>query len=690
MILRRFQRLGLQQKFFITILVVIMAISGTIALLARWILVSGLTAELELRGAAIAHSVAARGAGYILDNDEAQLVGLIFDEAQLRERHQFIAYIFVTDPQGAVLAHTFIKPFPEYLRMANPLPDGMAKSVELVDVMGMSAYDIAVPVKEGLYRIGDVHVGLSKDHMDSLVGKLRVTFLGFITAVVVITFFISHYLARYITAPVTRLTRISDDLSRGNFNTAVDLDVPDAGWDIHDCPAYSDTDLPCWHFDEQRRVRPAPGIHEPEKLHRCVTCVFYRKRGGDEVIQLADSFRNMVWSIRLYRKRLQESEGKYRSLFDSGPDPIFVVDCTDLSILDANPRAVEMYGYTRAELKGLPLTVLGGDAVRECSAVFDTVFDGGDAAGGCLNIPKAMQVRKDGSVFHVNLHACPISYRGRPAIIVSTTDISEMMDKDAQIIQAAKMKSLGEMSAGVAHELNQPLNAIRMGSDFLSLVIEQGLPVPQSRLHEVARDICTQVDRATEIINTLRSFGRKADTVIEPLDINRPTRAVLPLVERQFLLQNVEVKLDLAEGLPPVRAHENRLQQVFFNLVTNARDAILDRARKDGGLRGVITIATRAEADGNAVVATVSDNGAGIPEALREQIFQPFFTTKVTGQGMGLGLSIVYGIVRDYGGDIRIESTEGKGTAFHVRLPAHRDTPPHGGKKDDSHAHPGD
>ncbi len=688
MILRRFQRLGLQQKFFITILVVIMAISGTIALLARWILVSGLTAELELRGAAIAHSVAARGAGYILDNDVPQLVGLIFDEAQLRERHQFIAYIFVTDPQGTVLAHTFIKPFPEYLRMANPLPDGVAKSVELVDVMGMSAYDIAVPVKEGLYRIGDVHVGLSKDHMDSLVGKLRVTFLGFITAVVVITFFISHYLARYITAPVTRLTRISDDLSRGNFNTAVDLDVPHAGWDIHDCPAYSDTDLPCWHFDEQLR-----GARQtPEKLHRCATCVFYRKRGGDEVIQLADSFRNMVWSIRLYRKRLQESEGKYRSLFDSGPDPIFVVDCTDLRILDANPRAVEMYGYTRAELDGLPLTVLGGDTVRECSAVFDTVFDptseGGDAAGGCLNIPKAMQVRKDGSVFHVNLHACPISYRGRPAIIVSTTDITEMMDKDAQIIQAAKMKSLGEMSAGVAHELNQPLNAIRMGSDFLSLVIEQGLPVPQSRLHEVARDICAQVDRATEIINTLRSFGRKSDAVIEPLDVNRPTRAVLPLVERQFLLQNVEVKLDLAEGLPPVRAHENRLQQVFFNLVTNARDAILDRARTDGGLRGVITISTRAE--GDTVVATVADNGAGIPEALREQIFQPFFTTKVTGQGMGLGLSIVYGIVRDYGGDIRIESTEGKGTAFHVRLPAHRDTPPHGGKKDDSHAHPGD
>ncbi len=298
MILRRFHKLGLQKKFFFTILVVIMAISGTIALLARWILVSSLTDELQMRGTAIAHSVAARGAGFILDGDTPQLVGLIFDEAQLRERTQLVAYIYVLDTSDALLAHTFIRPFPSHLKAANPLPEGAARSMELVRVHGREAYDIAVPVREGLYQIGTVHVGLNKAHMDSLVGKLRVTFLGFITAVVIITFIISHYLARYITAPVSRLTNISDDLSRGNFNTAVDLDMPDQGWNILDCPAYSDTDLPCWHFDDQRHARTSP-----EHLHRCRTCVFYRKRQGDEVIQLADSFRNMVWSIKLYKSR---------------------------------------------------------------------------------------------------------------------------------------------------------------------------------------------------------------------------------------------------------------------------------------------------------------------------------------------------------------------------------------------------
>lgn len=393
------------------------------------------------------------------------------------------------------------------------------------------------------------------------------------------------------------------------------------------------------------------------------TCVFYRKRQGDEVIQLADSFRNMVWSIKLYRKRLQESEGKYRSLFDSGPDPIFVVDCERGTILDANPRAVEQYGYAREELVGLSFEKLGGDAMRECPRLFDE----DSSPTGCVHLPKVAQYHKDGSTFWVNLHACPISYRARPAIIVSTTDITEMLEKDAQIVQAAKMKSLGEMSAGVAHELNQPLNAIRMGSDYLNMALEQGLPVPPEQLREVTLDICGQVDRATEIINTLRSFGRKSEILEEPVNLNAPVRSVLLLVEHQFLLQNVEFELHLGDALPPVKAHNNRLQQVVFNIITNARDAVIERMRRDAGLRGRITITTSHE--GDTVTLSVKDNGCGIPATLREQVFQPFFTTKATGQGMGLGLAIVYGIVRSYGGDIRIDGVPTGGTEFSLTFP---------------------
>ncbi len=663
MMLKSLATLDLKNKFFTYILAVILIISCVIALLARWILVSGLTQELELRGTAVAQSVAARGASFLLEDNIPELLSLIFDEKQLRERKHLVDYIYVENEEGRVLCHTFTRPFPEGLQGVNPLSEDVQKSVRLVEVLRREAYDIAVPVREGLYRIGTVHVGLSKEHIDSLVGKLRVTFLGFISAVIIITFIVSHRLAAYITDPVVRLTRISDDLSRGSFDSAGILDLPDDDWNIADCPAFSDSDMPCWHFDDQRR----PGSKPPEEkeLRRCAKCIFYRKREeGDEVAQLTDSFRNMVWSIRLYRRRLSESENTYRSLFNSGPDPIFVVDCTTQKVLDANPRAEEVYGFTRAELVGMDFTTLGPVQTSECMLLFE---EGGDETG-CVRTPRVVHHRKNGVPMFVNVNACPISYRGRPAIIVAATDVTEIVEKDAQLIQASKMKSLGEMSAGVAHELNQPLNAIRMGSDFLAMSLEQGLYIQPQHFQQVVTEISAQVDRASGIINTLRSFGRKADLFDEDVNLNDTVQAVTSLISRQFLLHQVDIRVDLEDKLPVIVAQDNRLQQVLFNLVTNARDAIIEsRKGRDDSSRGRIDIRTYVDREG--VCLSVTDNGAGIPKHVIDKVFEPFFTTKVAGEGMGLGLAISYGIVRDYKGDIQIRSREGKGTTFTLRFP---------------------
>ncbi len=655
-------RLNLKNKFFTYNLAVILIISGIIALLARWILVSGLTQELELRGTAVAQSVAARGGSFMLEGNLPELLSLMFDEKQLRERKHLVDYIYVEDADGKVLAHTFTRPFPARLQGTNPLVENSVKSVRLVHVESSEAYDIAVPVKEGLYRIGTVHVGLSKRHIDSLVGKLRVMFLGFISAVIIITFYISHLLARHISDPMVRLTRISDDLSRGDFRSASALDVPDDEWNIANCPAFADSDMPCWHFDQQRGAgRRSPG---KEALHRCPTCVFYRKReGGDEVAQMTDAFRNMVWSIRLYRRRLTESENTYRSLFDSGPDPIFVVDCTSRRVMDANPRAEEVYGFTREELVGIDFSILGPGWFSRCMELLD---EGNDT--GCVRTTRVVHHRKGNVPMFVNVTACAIGYRGRPAIIVAATDVTEMVEKDAQLIQAAKMKSLGEMSAGVAHELNQPLNAIRMGSDYLAMTLEQGRGIAPQEFHAVVTEIGAQVDRASGIINTLRSFGRKADLFDEEVNLNATVRSVTSLTARQLLLHQIDIRIDLADNLPTITAQDNRLQQVLFNLVTNARDAIVEsRSGRDDVPRGRITLRTYAEG-GDACLA-VEDTGVGIPETMVEKVFEPFFTTKVTGEGMGLGLAISYGIVRDYKGSISIRSRAGEGTTFLLRFP---------------------
>jgi histidine kinase len=659
--LKRFRDISLKNKIFFSILAVILIISAIIAFLARWILVSTLISELELRGIAIARTIAERSSGFILDKNYPELLSLIFEEAKLKERQNLVSYIFVSDRDDQILSHTLTRRFPEALRLANQVPAVESKSVRLCQFGSQMSYDIAIPVVQGIYRIGTVHVGLNKNHIDQLVAKLRFTFLGFLSMVIVIIFVISHWLAKYITLPISKLTEISDELSKGNFDMKLETAPFTDGDQPPECPAFVNTDLPCWHLDGapltgDERVADSPPI--------CKDCRFYRGHKGDEVVQLANSFYNMIWSIRLYRRRLRESEKKYRSLFDSGPDPIFVVSSRTFEIIDANPRAEEVYGYNKEELIGKPFTEMGPEHTPE---FFQSLQDRTDASG-LVNYPKALHYKKGHKPLYVNLHACNITYKGQPAIVVASTDITEMIEKDAQLIQASKMKSLGEMSAGIAHELNQPLNAIKMGSDFLDLMVENNREIPPEHLREVVTEMSTQVDRAAEIINTLRAFGRKAELIMERLDINKPIQAVFTLVVRQFELDNIRIDLRLADTIVPIMAQDNRLQQVFFNLVTNARDSIAEKnERLPDSRAGKIII--RTYQDGDWVIAEVEDDGIGIADGVRDKIFEPFFSTKDSSIDMGLGLAITYGIVKDYGGGIELISQDGMGAMFRLRFP---------------------
>lgn len=655
------QRVSLKLKMFGGTMAVVLFVSAVIAILARWILVTSLNRELEQRGVAIGQSIAERASGFILDKDRPNLVSLVFDAAQLGERKVLVSYIFISDNDGRILANTFIRPFPADLRGINPLPENKDYSIDLVDFDKSQAIDIAVPVREGIYTLGAVHVGLSKTHIDSLVGKLRTTFLGFITAVTVVMFLIVLRLSNAVARPLSRLTQAADAISRGS------LDAPEAMLGLSDdaikhCQAYADTDLPCWHFDQNR------GEGEPTSQaasRTCRECRFYRKDGGgDEVAQLAESFSNMIWSIRLYRRRLRESEEKYRSLFDSNPDPVFVVEAATGRILDANSQAEAVYGYGRKELVGRALAELEPDADGGVAAYLADR----DAPERVL-FPKLRHVRKDGEPLYVNVHACRIAYRARDAVIVSATDITELVEKDAQLIQASKMKTLGEMSAGIAHELNQPLNAIKMGSDYLKMVAETGgLPSPDA-LAAVTGQVSEQVDRAAAIIGHLRDFGRKSEPKLEYVDINEPIKGVFTIIGHELALQGIEVVLRLAANAP-IKAHANRLEQVFFNLVVNARDAMTDKACQSERPRRLTIISASAA---GRVTVSVADTGCGIPEAARRKIFEPFFTTKQTGQGMGLGLAITYGIVKDYGGEIEMESAPDRGSVFRLTFPAARD-----------------
>jgi len=384
---------------------------------------------------------------------------------------------------------------------------------------------------------------------------------------------------------------------------------------------------------------------------------------ADEIGILARSFDHMTQRLQISEQELKASEEKYRSLFDNDPNPIFVFDRSTFQIIDANIRATEKYGYSREELLQMSFRDLGEpeDAERIRTSVVEA----------CIFLPKVRHRKKDGSVMYVNIHSCPREHLGEDVIIANIADISDRIQAEAQLIQAGKMATLGEMSAGVAHELNQPLNAIRIGSDILKKMVGRGESIEPELAKKVSTEIAAQVERAANIINHLREFGRISDQdALEKVDINKPIRDVFTVLGQQLKLRQIKVNMELDENLPPIVGESTRLEQVFINLVMNARDAIEEKRESFPleVLEGMLTIRTYLE--NGRVVAVVEDNGKGMPESVKEKIFEPFFTTKEVGKGTGLGLSISYGIIKDYEGTIEVDSMAGSGSIFKITFPA--------------------
>jgi len=243
----------------------------------------------------------------------------------------------------------------------------------------------------------------------------------------------------------------------------------------------------------------------------------------------------------------------------------------------------------------------------------------------------------------------------------------ELRDKQEQLVQAGKLATLGELTTGIAHELNNPLNNIGLFVGNAIDHVELGI-ADRDRLLEELRQALQEVRRATAIISHLRTFGRAAPVSREPVRINGVVRRSFSLLHEQLRLREIEVQLDLCEEDPVVIGNAIQLEQVVINLLTNARDALADAPRK--------LIHIESAVREGMVDLLVRDTGPGIDEGLEQRIFDPFFTTKEVGAGTGLGLSIAYGIVKEHGGTISVlKGTAGEGATFLVQLPLPAEPP---------------
>ena len=363
-------------------------------------------------------------------------------------------------------------------------------------------------------------------------------------------------------------------------------------------------------------------------------------------------------------EELRRSEEKYKTLFDNAPNPIFIMDGQAFKIIDVNATALDCYQQSREELsKGTFLDLLFEED-KELEEGLKRLTN-----HQCGFYPRRRHIRKKGEPFYVNIVACHARHMGRDTLIATTTDINENVEKEAQLIQASKLATLGTLASGMAHELTQPLNVIQVGSDFFLKKLKKGEKISNDELRTMAEEIGSHVDRASKVIKHMREFARQSDITRTRININEPIEDVFKVLGQQLRVHQIDVELNFDPHLPYIMADHNRLEQVFINLVTNAMYAMDDKGLRLGNKKWKRLLKIKSFSADGQVVVTVSDTGKGIPAEIMDKIFEPFFTTREVGQGTGLGMSVSYRIISDYGGTIEIESEVDKGTTFTLKFP---------------------
>jgi len=257
------------------------------------------------------------------------------------------------------------------------------------------------------------------------------------------------------------------------------------------------------------------------------------------------------------------------------------------------------------------------------------------------------------------------------SFLVSRRMVSHIASADKErlamgdkVVEAGRLASIGELAAGIAHEINNPVAIMVEEAGWIQDILDDGVPDTQEGVAEIMRavkQIRTQGSRCKEITHKLLSFARKTDPTVREIDLNELVEEVIGLLGQKTRYANVQIVSQLDKGIPPIYASPSEMQQVLLNLLNNAVDSIDQRG-------GTVTVRTDQGKDGK-VRLEVEDTGIGIAEANLSRIFDPFYTTKPVGQGTGLGLSICYGIINKLGGEISVRSAKGKGTAFTVKLP---------------------
>jgi PAS domain S-box-containing protein len=353
----------------------------------------------------------------------------------------------------------------------------------------------------------------------------------------------------------------------------------------------------------------------------------------------------------------KQAEEQYRLIAQYSADVIYKLTLKDGKYTYVSPSVMQLFGYTDKEILSLnPKEILTPQSYEKQRIGFIKDLQNGISS----SILELEAIHKDGHIVPVEIHVSLVrDEKGEPKEIVGVArDITKRKEMEEQLIMQDRLASIGQLTSGVAHEINNPLTSI---ISFSSLLIKRELPEDVKQDIKIIND---QALRTANILKSLLTFARKQPQEKQPVNINECIQKVLELRSYEQKINNIQVKLRLDPDLPLIMGNNSQIQQVFFNLVINAEFFMLEAHKK-----GTLTITSR-KTDGF-VRVLFGDDGSGISKDNMKNLFSPFFTTKEAGKGTGLSLSICLGIISEHGGRIWAESEPGKGATFIIELPVY-------------------
>ncbi len=640
-------KLGFRNKIYLGIFSLLLIFGIVVFYVVSWIMKGALLEENRKRGVSISANLAARIVEPMLSIDFLRMKTLVDETVNLSDD---IFYAFVLDRNGGVLVHTFKNGFPIELKTANQADTKATYNVRLLDTGDYLVYDYAVPVLIGSNRFGTARIGLLRTKIQQAMNRLLFSTFLATGCIVIIAGFVGTVIARPVTRSVKILHNSTEQVLRGNLNVQTAPLLKKNCWQIMNCnnttcPAYGNKHHRCWYLAGTMCPYCVEGDYA-KKIDSCVGCLVYRQCSGDEIQDLAESFDSMTLSLKTNLTDLQDAQNRLKeqgqllkTILDATPDFVSLQDVHSVYLV-ANKAFCQIVGRREEEIVGKTDAELFNPALAETFRVEDR-----EIIRTQKPLVKENKIRSASDIRWLHMVKLPVFGADGKIIglLCSGRDISEFKRVQHQLTQAQKMETIGQLTAGIAHEINTPLGII-LG--YAQLLLEDTKPDTQAG--EDLKTVVKQAKICRKIVSDLLSFSRSTESTLGQFDLNRSLKEVITVVGHTFSLDRVIIDGRFDSRIPSLYGERERIKQVFINLFNNARDAI--------GTDGIIRVVSRFDENHDQALIYVADTGKGIAPDHMDKIFDPFFTTKSVDKGTGLGLSVSFGIIKEHGGKVVAQS----------------------------------